>query len=178
MTVLVAVASRHGSTEEIARAIGASLKERGLDAEVVRVDEVDDVAGYDAVVLGSAVYAGRWLESARRFVDEHVSELATLPIWLFSSGPIGAPPKPESEEAVHVDKVMSLTHAREHRLFAGQLVRSRLSFAERAVTRAFHAPEGDFRDWDEIDAWAGEIAEALLAGRVAAQDRPHTQVPG
>ena len=161
MTVLVAVASRHGATEEIAEAIGRSLRERGVDAEVVRVDEVEDVVGYEAVVLGSSVYAGRWLEAARRFVDEHVSELATLPTWLFSSGPIGAPPKPEAEEAVHIDRVMSLTHAREHRLFAGELVRSRLSFAERAVTRAFHAPEGDFRDWEEIDAWAGSIAEAL-----------------
>jgi menaquinone-dependent protoporphyrinogen oxidase len=168
MTVLVAVASRHGSTEEIAHAIGTSLQERGLDAVVVRADEVENVVGYEAVVLGSAVYAGRWLEPARSLVYEHVSELAALPTWLFSSGPIGAPPKPEAEEAVHIDKLMVLTHARGHRIFAGQLVRSRLSFAERAVTRAFHAPEGDFRDWEEIDAWAGEIAEALREAQVHA----------
>ena len=171
MTVLVAVASRHGSTDEIAQAIGRSLRERGIEAEVARVDEIDDVAGYEAVVLGSAVYAGRWLESARRFVDEHVGGLSALPTWLFSSGPVGAPPKPEPEEAVHVDRVVSLTHALDHRVFAGQIVHSRLSFAERAVVRAFRAPDGDFRDWDEIDAWAGSIAEALQGRAVPAETR-------
>jgi menaquinone-dependent protoporphyrinogen oxidase len=161
MTILVAVASRHGSTEEIARAIGSSLRDRGLEAEVIRVDEVEDVAGYDAVVLGSAVYAGRWLESARHFVHEHVSELAVLPVWLFSSGPIGTPPKPEAAEAVHVEKIVAVIEPRGHVVFSGKLDRDRLSFAERAVMRAFRAPEGDFRDWHEIDAWAGEIAKVL-----------------
>ena len=150
-----------GSPAESAAAGATEIRERGLDADCEPVGEVDDLGGYDAVVLGSGVYAGRWLEPARSFVDEHVGELATLPVWLFSSGPIGAPPKPAPEEAVHIDKIVALVKPRDHHLFAGQLVRSRLSFPERAVARAFHSPEGDFRDWDEIDAWAGEIAAEL-----------------
>jgi menaquinone-dependent protoporphyrinogen oxidase len=168
MTVLVAVASKYGATRGIADAIGRGLVERGIDAHVLDVEEVDGVAGYDAVVLGSAVYAGRWLQAARSLVDERVAELALLPTWLFSSGPIGAPPKPEPDEAVQIDKIIGLLAPREHRVFAGELVRSRLSLPERALVRAFRAAEGDFRDWDEIDAWAGSIAASLGVAEPAA----------
>jgi menaquinone-dependent protoporphyrinogen oxidase len=166
MTVLVAVASKYGATFEIAEAIGRGLRERGIVADVEHVEDVDEIVGYDAVVLGSAVYAGRWLQQARKLVDERVGELSALPVWLFSSGPIGSPPKPEPDEAVQIDKIASLVDARDHRVFAGQLVKERLSFPERAIVRAFHAAEGDFRNWEEIDAWAGRIAEALTGTRV------------
>ncbi len=94
MTVLVAAASKYGATQEIAEAIGRVLAECGVGAEVMRVEDVGDVTGYEAVVLGSAVYMGSWLEPARRFVEEHGDELAALPTWLFSSGPTGDPPRP------------------------------------------------------------------------------------
>lgn len=63
------------------------------------------VGGYDAVVLGSAVYVGRWLEPARELVDAHAEELAARPTWLFSSGPIGDPPKPEADDAVQIAEI-------------------------------------------------------------------------
>jgi menaquinone-dependent protoporphyrinogen oxidase len=161
MTVLVTAASRHGSTYEIAEAIGRALAERGVEADVRRPEDVEDVAAYDAVVLGAAVYMGKWVEDARRFVDEHAEALAARPTWLFSSGPIGDPPKPDAEEAVQVDDVVARAHARDHRVFAGKVDRSRLSLAERAVIRVVRASEGDYRDWAAIDAWAAGIAEAL-----------------
>lgn len=161
MTVLVAVASKHGATQEIAEAIGRALTEHGVAAEVKAVDDVADVSRYGAVVLGSAVYAGQWLEPARWFVDEHHDELAARPTWLFTSGPIGDPPKPAENEAVRIGPIVEATRAREHRLFAGKLDKSKLGFGERAMVRAFRAPEGDFRNWDEIVAWAEEIAKTL-----------------
>ena len=161
MRVLVAYASRHGATAEIAEAIGRALRDAGLEVDVVEASAVDDVSRYEAVVLGSAVYVGRWLEAARDLVDESGDALAERPVWLFSSGPIGDPPKPEAEQAVQIDDVSERTGARDHRLFAGKLDRSALGFGESAVVLAFRAPEGDFRDWDEIAAWAGEIARAL-----------------
>jgi len=88
--VLVAVASKHGATQEIAEAIGRVLAERGVGADVMRVDDVTDATGYEAVVLGSAVYMGNWLEPARRFVEDHADELAAQPTWLFSSGRPGS----------------------------------------------------------------------------------------
>jgi menaquinone-dependent protoporphyrinogen oxidase len=161
MRVLVAVASRHGATLEIADAISRVLAASGLDTETSAFETVDDLAPYDAFVLGSAVYVGRWLELARDFVEAHGAELAGRPTWLFSSGPIGAPPRPAAEDAVQVDEIAATTGARGHRLFAGRLDKSTLGFGERAMVLAFRVAEGDYRDWAEIEAWALEIAAAL-----------------
>src|SRR5262245_43371116 len=161
MRVLVAAASRHGATAEIAEAIGDVLRVHGVDVDVKPAEEVHGLTGYGAVVLGSAVYIGKWLSSARDMVHRHADELATLPVWLFSSGPIGDPLRPEPEEAVAVDELVATTRARGHRLFGGKLDRRKLGFGEKAVVVAFRAPEGDFRDWAEIGAWAREFASQL-----------------
>jgi len=163
MTVLVAVASKYGATQEIADAMGRVLIERGIETDVRSIDDVVDLTSYAAVVLGSGVYAGHWLEPARRFVEERSDELADRPTWLFSSGPIGDPPRPSEQEAVKIEPVIAATRAKEHRLFAGRLDKSKLSFPERALVFAFRAAEGDFRDWHAIAAWAGEIADVLEA---------------
>jgi menaquinone-dependent protoporphyrinogen oxidase len=165
MTVLVTAASRHEATQEIAEAIGRVLADRGLDVRVKPLEEVGGVEDYDAVVLGSAVYVGKWLEPARRFVERHRDELAARPTWLFSSGPIGDPPHPEEATAVDVGEILAATGARDHALFAGRLDRSRLGFGERAVARAVRAAEGDFRAWPEIEAWAARIADSLASQR-------------
>jgi len=161
MTVLVAAASRHGSTAEIAEAIGRTLRERGVAADVAAVDELETVEGYDAVVLGSAVYMGRWLEPARRFAADHGAELGSRPTWLFSSGPVGEPPKPEPTDAVDVAEIEGATQARSHRVFTGRIDRHGLGFAERAVVAALRVPDGDYRDWDEIAAFAREVADTV-----------------
>jgi menaquinone-dependent protoporphyrinogen oxidase len=161
MSILVATASRHGATHEIGQAIGRALEARGLQTHVLPIDDVDDLADYDAAVIGSAVYLGHWLEPARSFVEHHDKELAGRPTWLFSSGPIGDPPRPGAQEAVHVDDLVEATSARDHHLFAGRLDRHRLGFGERAVVFAFRAEDGDFRDWDDIAEWASGIADAL-----------------
>jgi menaquinone-dependent protoporphyrinogen oxidase len=161
MRVLVAAASRYGATTGIAEAIGRRLEDEHLDVDVLPIEEVDDVRPYDSVVLGSGVYAGRWLRPARRFVDEHASELASKQTWLFSSGPIGDPPKPEGDAAVKLGDVISKTSAHGHRVFAGKLDKSRMTFVDRAVVTAVRSPEGDFRDWEAIAEWAEDIAEAL-----------------
>jgi menaquinone-dependent protoporphyrinogen oxidase len=163
MKVLVATASRHGATDEIAAEIGGRLNDRGIDAEVVAVGDVTGLDGYDAVVLGSAVYMGRWLKEAREFVGAHGDQLRARPTWLFSSGPIGDPPRPGEQETGTADEVLAATGAREHRVFSGKVDKSGLSFPERAVVRVVGAAEGDYRDWDEIRAWATEIATALTS---------------
>jgi menaquinone-dependent protoporphyrinogen oxidase len=160
MRVLIAAATRHGATAEIAQVIGDALRERGLDPTVLEPEQVDSVDGYDAVVLGSAVYAGHWLKPARELVARCGDALVARPVWLFSSGPVGDPPKPE-EDPVDVAEVVATTRAREHRVFAGKLVRRQLAFPERAIVSALRVPEGDFRDWAAITEWAGGIATAL-----------------
>ncbi len=162
MRILVASASKHGSTSEIARTIGASLMFRKIDADVVDVVDVESLDGYGAVVLGSGIYMGHWMEPAKRFVEHHAAELLVRPVWLFSSGPLGEPAKP-AEEPADAAAMMDATHAREHRVFPGSLWKDELGIAERAMVAAVRAPEGDFRPWAEIDDWAGQIAEALAA---------------
>jgi menaquinone-dependent protoporphyrinogen oxidase len=163
MRVLVTAATKYGATTEIAAAIAEVLGDHGLEATVLPPDQVEGVDGYDAIVVGSAVYAGHWLKPARELVDRLNSELANRPVWLFSSGPVGDPPKPE-EDPVDVADLLAATDAREHRVFAGKLVRKQLSFPERAIVSALRVPEGDFRVWTEIRQWAAGIADALGAG--------------
>jgi menaquinone-dependent protoporphyrinogen oxidase len=161
--VLVTAASRHHATEEIADAIVTGLLARGIDAQARQLEEVSDLEAYDAVVLGSAVYLGRWLAEARRFAQIHASALSAMPVWLFSSGPVGPPSHPVPPgEAADVPVLVRLTRAAGHRTFPGRLEMKRLDFAERALARTIHAPEGDSRDWEAIDRFAGEIADALL----------------
>jgi menaquinone-dependent protoporphyrinogen oxidase len=163
MRVLVTAASKYGATAEIAAAIAEVLDKHGLEATVLPPEQVKEVDGYDAVVVGSAVYAGHWLRPARELAERHAGVLAGRPVWLFSSGPVGDPPKPE-EDPVDVAELVALTNAREHRVLAGKLVRKQLSFPERAIVSALRVPEGDFRDWTEIRQWAAQIADAIGAG--------------
>lgn len=160
--VLVAAASKYGATHEMAETIGATLRERGLEVDVLAPDDVRTVEGWDAVVLGSAVYAGRWMKQARELVERAGPALRERPVWLFSSGPIGDPPKPE-EDPVDASPVSEATGAREHRVFAGRLVKKGLSLPDRAIATALRVAEGDFRDEGELRDWAGGIADALVA---------------
>lgn len=162
MRVLVTAASKHEATREIAEMITARLRGHRLDAMHLEPGEVDDLAGVDAVVLGSAVYAGRWMEPARSLVDRLGPQLAERRVWLFSSGPIGDPPKPVGDP-IEIAELLTTTGAEGHRVFAGRLDRDRLGLGERAVVRALRAPEGDFRDVDDITGWADAIAGVLRA---------------
>ena len=161
MRVLVAAASRYGATAEIADAIGDRLKMADLEVTVTTVDDAPGIEGYDAVVLGSAVYAGRWLKAARKFVKRNRDGLAATRVWLFSSGPIGQPPQPDGEDAVDVTAIVEAVTPEEHRILPGKLDKDQLTFGERAIVVAVRSAEGDYRDWDEISAWADEIAAAL-----------------
>lgn len=165
MKVLVTAASRHGSTEDVAAAIARVLRLRGLDAEDVPPADVHDPTAYDAFVVGSAVYAGRWLPAATEFVARFGGRISGRPVWLFSSGPIGSPLALVDDP--DVASVIALTGAREHRVFAGRIDQQDLTLSELVVVRALHAPEGDYRDWAAITEWATAIADSL-ASRSAA----------
>jgi menaquinone-dependent protoporphyrinogen oxidase len=167
MNVLVAVASKHGSTIEIGEAIADELGRMGIEAEVREVAAVADLDQHDAVVLGSAVYMGRWLPAARRFAQAHLFALRERQVWLFSSGPIGDPPKPV-DKPPDLDNAAAALWAKDARIFAGRLDPSVLGFGERLVTKAVQAQPGDFRSWEEIRTWARGIGAALTTGAVPA----------
>jgi len=160
MVVWVVVASKYGATHEIAEAIAEEISVAGHEASVRDAEEIDGFEGADAVVLGSAVY-GRWLKPARTLLDERTEELASKPLWLFSSGPLGDPPMPKEVEPDGIADAVEATGAREHKVFAGRLERGLLSRPERMIARALRAPDGDFRDWERVRAWARSIAGEL-----------------
>jgi menaquinone-dependent protoporphyrinogen oxidase len=160
MRILISVASKHGATAEIGQAMAEVLIGHGIEARVAAPEGVDSIEGYDGVILGSAVYAGHWMAEAKDLVERCGPQFVGLPVWLFSSGPIGEPPKPE-EEPVDVAPITEATGALAHVVFAGKLDRKVLGFGERAIVTAFRAPDGDFRDWEEIRDWTSAIAEEL-----------------
>jgi len=170
MKVLVAYATKYGSTEGIAKRIAAKLAEQGLLVDARRVETVNDVRGYDAFVVGSAVYIGAWLKDAVRFVERNHPVLSTRPLWIFSSGPIGVGTTDTQGRDVRTSavrkEVVDLTEslaARDHHVFFGALDRSKLRIGDRLITAmpVFPGSEGDFRDWNEIDDWSEAIAEEL-----------------
>jgi menaquinone-dependent protoporphyrinogen oxidase len=159
---LVAYATRHGATAEIAEALAEALRRAGHDAEVRPADQVETLDGYDAIIVGSAVYYGHWLDPARELAERFTSQLAARPVWLFSSGPLGPPEQlvPEGE-CVDIGSVGESAEAVDHRTFAGRLDKSALGFREKAVVAALKPPEGDFRDWSAIARYGAEIADWL-----------------
>jgi menaquinone-dependent protoporphyrinogen oxidase len=161
MRVLVGYASKRGATAEIAEVIAERLRKAGLEVEVLPAQDISTVDGFDAVVLGSAVYAGSWRKEAVELAERHGGQLARVPVWLFSSGPLGEDVDDNEEQPKQLRSLRDSLAPRDHRVFFGALDPSKLGFGERMVVKAVKAPEGDFRDWDEIHGWADTIAEEL-----------------
>ncbi|HTO01631.1 MAG TPA: flavodoxin domain-containing protein [Microthrixaceae bacterium] len=161
MNVIVVVASKHGSTSAIAAAVGEELRNGGLDVSIVTAgDPNSSLDGCDAVVMGSAVYVGQWMKAARTFAEAHREKLRGMPVWMFSSGPLGDGSQ-QADDLADVRVLAEDLGARDHRVFAGSLDKSDLNIAERAAVRMVHAPYGDDRDWEEIRGWARSIAADL-----------------
>ncbi|HUK68597.1 MAG TPA: flavodoxin domain-containing protein [Streptosporangiaceae bacterium] len=183
--MLVAYASKHGSTAGIAESIAETIRKRGAHVDVRPIGDIGDIGdigeldSYEAFVIGSAVYYGFWRREARRFVKRHSALLASRPVWLFSSGPLGTKTTdPQGRDLLSVAepkviaKFTSAIAPRGHRVFFGALDLSKLGAAERVVTKLLArqdlVSEGDFRDQVDICAWATGIAQALDATQAAA----------
>jgi menaquinone-dependent protoporphyrinogen oxidase len=165
MTVLVAYASKRGSTAEIAETIAATLRREGLGVCLERCEDVQTLDPYDAVVIGSAVYMKRWRGDARHFLKKHRKALKQKPFWVFSSGSVGDPSKdnPEwNERSKIVEKVQELG-GKEHVVFGGCVPAQPQGFMEKAMVRRTPNQYRDLRDWTAIRGWAHQIAAQLPA---------------
>jgi menaquinone-dependent protoporphyrinogen oxidase len=163
--VLVAYGSKYGATAEIAERIGEVLREAGLRTEVLPADQVGDLAGYGAVVLGSAVYIGRWQKEAARFLKANEETLADKMVWLFSSGPTGEGDPLELTDGWRLPSGLEPTAdrvgPRDVALFHGALDEKNLNVIQKWMIKNVGASFGDFRDWDAITGWARSIAKAV-----------------
>lgn len=165
MTVLVAYASKRGSTAEIAETVAATLRREGLKVCLEPVEQVKDLEPYDAVVLGSAVYMKRWRGDARHFLKKHRKALRQRPFWVFSSGPVGDPAKDDPawlEPPKVVEKVEEMG-GRGHVVFGGCVPAEPKGMMERAMADGVPKEYRDRRDWAEIRAWATGVASELVA---------------
>lgn len=164
--ILVAYGTKYGSTAEIADAIATALREDGFEVELRRAREVRGVDGYAAVVLGSAVYMGRWRGEALRVLKRRRAALAERPVWLFSSGPVGDPAKdddPKAERWLRPPKVQALARqigARDHAVFGGSVTEEGGPL-RRKIAKDTPDEWRDRRDWDEVRAWAHEVGEVV-----------------
>ncbi|MFT3698626.1 MAG: flavodoxin domain-containing protein [Kofleriaceae bacterium] len=159
MRVLVAYASKHGSTTVIASVIATSLRDAGFEVDCLSVEKVERVDAYDAVVIGSALYAGRWLARARRFVVRHRRALRAMPVSMFSSGPLDD--SASTSQLPAPPRVAALARSigcGEHATFGGRLSRYTTGLIAGSVAKK-HA--GDYRDWPQIRRWAERVGDEI-----------------
>jgi menaquinone-dependent protoporphyrinogen oxidase len=168
MTVLVAYASKRGSTAEIAETIAATLRREGLGVCLERAEDVQSLDRYDAVILGSAVYMKRWRGDARHFLKKHRKSLRQMPFWVFSSGPVGDPSddNPEWTAPPNIAAKVEELGGRDHVVFGGRLPAEPKGLMEKAMVEGIPHEFRDRRNWAEIRAWAHQIAASLAAAPV------------
>lgn len=163
MRILITWGSKRGSTRDIARMLAEHLEQRGHQVDLLPPGEAALAKGFDAVVVGGALYAGRWHRAARQFVASREKDLRTVPVWFFSSGPLdesasrGDVPPTDQVRAL-MERVGALGHA----TFGGKLSSDVRGFPASAIARK---SAGDFRDPERIAAWAAQIAEELPMAR-------------
>ena len=160
MHILVTAASKHGATDEVADAIATRIAASGFTVDRLAPADVTSVEGYDAVVVGSAVYILQWMPEAHDFMERFKDELPAGQVWAFSVG-MNDVPKNSEQDGSRVGPLLTHVKCRELRTFPGRYKPSLLSLRERSIARLARVAEGDFRDWEAIDRWADEIVAAL-----------------
>jgi menaquinone-dependent protoporphyrinogen oxidase len=156
--LLVAYGSKHGSTQEVAEAIARRLRKSGLEVELRSAADVADLTPYDGVVLGGALYFGRWHQDAVRFLAKHRRELAAQSPAIFALGPKTADTQGLAESRAQLDKTLAKVPQVEPRsiaVFGGVVDPPKLRFPLNRM------PASDARDWNAIDEWADDVATTL-----------------
>src|SRR5512136_1221382 len=159
-SILLAYATRYGSTQEVAETITAALREAGFEVDVQPMQEVKTLANYDAVVLGAAIYNARWHPDAHQFLSQHQESLNTRPVVIFALGPLSASDAAKRNSRRQLDKELGkypwLKPAAVE-VFAGKYDPSKpgMGFFERLL------PARDYRDWNAIRTWATALPAQL-----------------
>lgn len=165
MRVLIAYGSKMGGTAGLADMLAAELSEQGIPVDARAADSVGTLMGYDAVIVGGALYASRWHRAARRFVKRRTAELSKREVFMFSSGPLDdSAATKEIPPTRQVRRLMERVGAREHKTFGGWLPADAKGIAASAMAKE-HA--GDWRDPELVKAWADHLAQMLQQSTAA-----------
>jgi menaquinone-dependent protoporphyrinogen oxidase len=157
-SVLVAYATKRGSTREVAEAIADQLAAHGLETTVARADEVAELAGFDGVVLGGSLYMGRWHADARSFLKRHRKQLEAVPLAVFAMGPLTMEDSDVAGSRKQLDHALAKTPdvaPISIAIFGGVIDPGKLRFP------FSHMPASDARDWDAVRTWADDLANSL-----------------
>jgi len=160
MRVLMVVGSRHGATREIGEVVAEVLTEAGHEVVERDPDDFTNTVGFDALVLGSAIYYGRLVPAVRELIERHAGSLTAVPLWVFWSGPLGNKGVPRGS-VEGMEELMERLRPRGFHEFEGRVDRGELGMRERAVVSLVGADYGDYRDFDEVREWAATIVEEL-----------------
>jgi menaquinone-dependent protoporphyrinogen oxidase len=164
-SVLVAYGTKTGSTAEVAEALAETLRKQGLEVEVRPASSVRDLAGYDAVVLGGALYMSRWHRDARRFLSRHKAALRQRPIAVFALGPIEDTEEQWQGTREQLDKALARWQWLKPvavEVFGGRYDMSKLGFPFKMLPAHQAVPVTDLRDWEAIRAWTVALASEFL----------------
>lgn len=164
--VLVAYASRYGSTQEVAETIAATMRESGLVVDLKPMKEVKSLENYAAVVLGAPLYMLHWHKDARGFLSRHREALTKRPVAIFALGPLNDEEKEWREMRSQLDKELAkflwLTPIAIE-IFGGKFDPEKLRFPDNLIARLpasplHNMPASDMRDWTEIRTWGNNLA--------------------
>ncbi len=175
MRVLVAYETAHGSTKEIAEKVAEALREAGMDADVGRCRQIGDVSGYDAFVIGTPIWGGKSLGPFRKFLRRNAEVLASAPVAVFiASGAATTEEGKADIAATAIPNVLADAPGVEPLSignFAGVIDFAAYNLPMRLIMKAILRSQGgpttgrhDHRQWDEISAWAKDVADAFALG--------------
>ena len=157
--VLIAYATKCGSTVEVAQAIGDAIASQGIEVMICPIYDVADISECDAVILGSAIRMGQWLPDAVNFAKIHQTKLNTLPTAIFTVHILNTESNPESqkERQAYIAPVREILSPKSEGFFVGKIDSKELNFFERLLFKAVKSPDSDLRDWNAIRTWAGNL---------------------
>ena len=162
--ILIAYGTKHGSTREVAESLGEALAEYGIDAETLPAGQVPDLARYAGVVVGGSLYMGRWHPASLAFVQHHAKALSTMPFAVFAMGPRTLDPADVANSEEQLGRALAKIPQVDPyavAIFGGVVDPKKLRFPLNKL------PASDARDWEQIRAWAGEVAAAFDYGKPA-----------
>jgi menaquinone-dependent protoporphyrinogen oxidase len=163
-SVLVAYATRYGSTQEVAEAVAATLQESGLEVDLQPLRHVQSIDQYRAIVIGAPLYMFRWHKDALNFLTRYHTTLTTKPVAIFALGPFHADEKEFQSAREQLDKELAkfpwLTPAAIE-IFGGKFDPEELTFPHNLVPALKKMPASDVRDWIAIRAWASNLAAQI-----------------
>jgi len=161
--ILVAYATRYGSTAEVAEAIGEELRKTGVAVDVRPVNDLEDLSPYRAAIIGSPIYMGKWLPESQVFIERNQQILRTIPVAYFAVGLTVADGGAEilRKAEASMDQVRMLVNPVDTGIFPGKLESDRLSLTDRTIIKLIRAKAGDLRNWEAVRAWAQAVREKI-----------------